>query len=233
MKKDYVGESEMTNKPPKRGDLKQKEAKMARKKKEILSCLPPYIFIATEGTVTEQNYLQGFIERINSKYGRFSTKDRVQAKGFGRSCLSLLDDTRNHISKNCPHVQEVWLVYDKDDFPSDAFDNTQFSAFAKKYNVAWSNESVELWFLLHFQDVSTNIGREKYIELLEMYCDYAKNDPGLYNKLCPRTGEAMDRAIRMYNGYDENASPSSKCPATLMFKLIARLTSLVENELSG
>lgn len=134
----------MTNKPQKKGDLKQIASKMARKKKETIPSLPPYILIATEGTVTEQYYLEGFIESINSKYGRFSTKDRVQSVGFGKSYLSLLKDTESYIQKKCRHVNEVWLVYDKDDFPLDAFDNTQFSAISRKYHVAWSNESVEL-----------------------------------------------------------------------------------------
>ncbi|WP_304969408.1 RloB family protein, partial [Romboutsia ilealis] len=46
-------------------------------------------------------------------------------------------------------------MYDKDDFPLDNFDNTQYSAEKRKeirkYRVAWSNECIELWFVLHFQ----------------------------------------------------------------------------------
>ena len=41
------------------------------------------------------------------------------------------------------------LVYDKDDFPYDDFDNTQFSAEGRsdrEIKAAWSNESIELWF---------------------------------------------------------------------------------------
>ncbi|MCI8646652.1 MAG: RloB domain-containing protein [Firmicutes bacterium] len=29
--------------------------------------------------------------------------------------------------------------------------------------VAWPNESIELWFLLHFQEYSSNNGRVQYI----------------------------------------------------------------------
>lgn len=50
--------------------------------------------------------------------------------------------------------EDVWLMYDKDDFPLDDFDNTQYSALSRKdirkYKVAWSNECIELWFVLHF-----------------------------------------------------------------------------------
>lgn len=61
-----------------------------------------------------------------------------------------------------PQARVVWLMYDKDDFPLDNFDNTQHSAEGKidsrQYKVAWSNESLELWFVLHFQDLTANVG---------------------------------------------------------------------------
>ena len=74
--------------------------------------------------------------------------------------------------------ERFWLVYDKDDFPYDNFDNTQFSAEKRKgskIRVAWSNECIELWFLLHFQEYVSNNGREQYIKKLNEYFGYSKS----------------------------------------------------------
>lgn len=64
-------------------------------------------------------------------------------------------------------------MYDKDDFPLDNFDNTQYSAEGRNvervYKVARSNECIELWFILHFQDLNSNVGRERYNEILNNY----------------------------------------------------------------
>ena len=73
--------------------------------------------------------------------------------GTGRTTNGLIrfvEKKRN--SGEWEKYKKFWLVYDKDDFPLDNFDNTQFEAEAKKdveMAVAWSNESIELWFLLH------------------------------------------------------------------------------------
>lgn len=117
-------------------------------------------------------------------------------------------------------------MYDKDDFPLDNFDNTQHSAENKmdvrKYCVAWSNECIELWFLLHFQDLSANVGREKYIELLKGYCDYEKNMKNIFEILQDKTNVAIIRAKRQYEAYGDVA-PSKMCPATRVYKLIEEL----------
>ena len=48
----------------KRGDSNQRQnllnAKMMKKNKEIIGALPPFMFIVTEGTATETNYIEGF-----------------------------------------------------------------------------------------------------------------------------------------------------------------------------
>lgn len=56
----------MSNKPMKAGDRKQQQEKlrkkMEKKSKESHMILPPFTYIATEGTITEVN----FIDELNS-----------------------------------------------------------------------------------------------------------------------------------------------------------------------
>lgn len=224
----------MSNKPMKAGDRKQQEKlrmKMERKKKKEISLLPPFMYIATVGTITETTYLDSIVESINKKYGMFSRHDRVVLEGYGQSCLKLLDEAESKVSKKYQNTDVVWLVYDKDDFPKDDFDNTQFSAEKKKdrkYKVAWSNECIELWFLLHFQDVQVNIGRAEYLKRLEKYCSYSKTDEDLYSKFKDKTDIAIKRAQKLYDSFPVGSAPSLMCPATRFHELIIELRSYLE-----
>lgn len=79
------------------------------------------------------------------------------------------------ISKN---GLQVWCVFDRDKEESDKkislgnidLDESIITARSKNINVAWSNDSFELWILMHFQDIdpndSTLINRIKYYEKL-------------------------------------------------------------------
>lgn len=112
----------------------------------------------------------------------------------------------------------------------DYFDNTQFEAEARikpKISVAWSNESIELWFLLHFLDYFSNNGREQYIEKLNGYFDYSKTRDDLYDVITAKGSleDAKRRARKMYKEFQEvgETSMSSMVPATRMFELIEEL----------
>lgn len=71
--------------------------------------------------------------------------------------------------------------------------------------VAWSNESIELWFLLYFEDYCANNGREQYIEKLNKYFEYSK-----------AREEFLDAKI---------SSMSQMVPATRVYELIEELDS--------
>lgn len=221
----------MSLKPKKASEIKKEQAKlndrMKKKKKALLDDIPPYTFIISEGTKTEVTYIRGFACTINKKYADFSTGERIKIKGTGRNCQSLLDYARKIVAVEMPQASTVWLMYDKDDFPLDNFDNTQFSAEqrldSRTFKVAWSNESLELWFVLHFQDLSVNVGRDKYVEMLEKHCNYRKNNPNLFELMKANTDIAISRARKQYASYPQNASASQRCPATKVFELVEEL----------
>lgn len=122
----------MSLKPLKVSEQKKNQekinAKMQKKKKELLDDLPPYTYIISEGTKTEPNYISGFADAINSKYREFSSGPRILVRGTGRNTKGLLKFARTQVEREFPQAEVVWLMYDKDDFPLDNFDNTQYSA---------------------------------------------------------------------------------------------------------
>lgn len=211
----------------KKRDQLEINAKMNKKKKVLLDDIPPYMFIISEGTKTEVVYINGFADAINRKYSPFSTGNRIVVKGTGRNCKSLLSYARDQVEEIMPQASVVWLMYDKDDFPLDNFDNTQFSAEQRNdtrvYKTAWSNESLELWFVLHYQELNVNIGRKKYIEILEEKCNYYKSDPNLFDRLRDFTEIAVLRAKKQYESYPPGTPPSQRCPATRVYELVEEL----------
>lgn len=221
----------MSLKPKKASEIKKEQAKlngkMMKKNKVLLDDIPPYTFIVSEGIKTEVAYITGFASAINKKYANFTTGEMIKIKGTGRNCQSLLNYARKVVNNEMPQASIVWLMYDKDDFPLDNFDNTQFSAEqrldTRTFKVAWSNESLELWFVLHFQDLDTNVRRDKYIEILEKHCDYRKNDPNIFELLKANTNAAITRAKKQYNTYPKDTPASQRCPATKVFELVEEL----------
>lgn len=219
----------MSLKPLKASDQKKINSMMQKKKKKIekIHELPPYMYIISEGTKTEPYYIKGMVDEINKKYYDYLSDKRIEVKGTGRNTRSLLNYARKQVQKDFPEAEVVWLMYDKDDFPYDDFDNTQSSAENKndkrEYKVAWSNECIELWFVLHFQELNSNVGREKYQSILKSYFNYEKNLINIYEILKDKTAVAIKRARKQYEEYDNKIPSSQRCPATRVFQLVEEL----------
>lgn len=223
----------MSLKPKKHSDIKKIKEKMKVKasKMDTLQELPPYTMIVSEGIKTEPLYLKGFVKKINDKYKNISKEPHIQVYGTARNTQSLLRFVDKMIANGeWAHFKKFWLVYDKDDFPLDNFDNTQFEAEVRKnpdMAVAWSNESIELWFLLHFQDYCSNNGRKQYIEKLNEYFDYSKTREDLYEVLMEKgsLSDAKRRAKKMYQEFLDagESSMAAMVPATRMYELVEEL----------
>lgn len=227
----------MSLKPKKKSDLKkiQNKMKLKESKMNTKQLLPPYTMIVSEGTKTEPIYLRRFVSKINEKYKDIVKENHIDVYGTGRNTNGLIHFVdRKRASGDWEKYQKFWLVYDKDDFPLDNFDNTQFEAEARKdvqMAVAWSNESIELWFLLHFQEYVSDNGREQYIELLNNYFDYSKVREDLFDMITERGSlpDANRRAKRMYEEYIGSGvtAPSAMHSATRMFELVEELETFL------
>lgn len=230
----------MSNKPLKASDQKKLNSLMSKKEKEIevRHTAPPYMYIFSEGTKTEPYYIKGIVNAVNEKYREIGLKDRIKFKGTGRNTLSLLEYARRTVEKEFQQANQVWLMYDKDDFPQDSFDNTQHSAEnrqdIRKYCVVWSNECIELWFVLHFQEMNSNLNRDEYYKILDKYMKlygiekYEKNIENIYDILKDKTDMAIQRAKKQYENYSDDVPPSKRCPATRVYELVEYLMQFLD-----
>ena len=190
--------------------------------------------IATEGTQTEPNYFNALKAELE-KSNRFNIDISVQGKG--KSTTALVGKVHRQIAFNNQEYDRVWVVFDRDEFPD--FDEAIEQAAEHKINCAWSNESFELWLLLHFKEVSKHTSRKDLCDLLEdairnelhkkdpnaLY-DYSKGDAKIYEHVTTLGNEAdaFTRAEALKNNFkgSENA-PSTENPCTHVDELVFEL----------
>ena len=131
-----------------------------------------------------------------------------------------------HLSnrKDLSSYQHIWVVFDKDDFEKDNFDNAvqivneRNKKNTKKFHALWSNECIELWFLLHFEYLNADITRNQYFEKLGRYLgtSYEKNDKDIAVKMMLAGGK-LENAVKNANKLQKINSgntPSNCKPAT-------------------
>ncbi|PIP34827.1 abortive phage infection protein [Candidatus Falkowbacteria bacterium CG_4_10_14_0_2_um_filter_41_15] len=180
------------------------------------------ILIVCEGTETEPNYFNSF--RVKSA--------KVIAKGVARNTIGLVEYAKeiyDEAKYQKEIFDEVWCVFDKDNFSIKDFNDA--IAKAKKYKnfkVAYSNESFELWFLLHFCYQNTAVPRSDYLSRLGDYLEklyggrYDKNDRSIYEKLLPYQEVAIRNAKKLLDSYS-NTDPFNNSPSTTVHLLVEEL----------
>ena len=185
------------------------------------------ILIVTEGERTEPNYFEGFktiiprgIVHVEVIGTGFNTIQVVQAAQNER------DDKRGTDEE----FDQVWVAFDKDDFPNRDFNDAVFLSEADNIGCAYSNESFELWYVLHFQYLDTAINRRQYIEILEgiLSHPYQKNDPNIFFELQSKgnQSQAINWAKNLLAKFDQT-NPAQEKPTTTVFKLVEELNKFI------
>ena len=133
---------------------------------------------------------------------------------------------------NFKEFDRVWAVFDKDDFND--FNDAIRLAHKNHILCAWSNESFELWYYLHFQYLDTGISRAQYIEKIEREVQNKTNDTSYrYKKKSPETFDILQRigneslAIKYAQRLRESFSGTdyaSHKPCTTVYELVEELT---------
>jgi len=155
----------------------------------------------------------------------------LQIEGEGANTLSLLERAQAHVKKSNNLIKHVWLVYDQDDFPRDNFDNTKNKCEsisqpdnAVIYHALWSNQCVELWYLLHFAYHQEDLHRSEYSPKLDVHfknidgSKYRKNRDDIYSILKEYLPDAIRNAKALIQ-YHNNTVPSKNAPGTSIYEI--------------
>src|SRR5882672_9999496 len=134
-------------------------------------------------------------------------------------------------SRQEPYNQ-VWSVFDRDNFPLSNYLRAFELAEANGIRVAWTNEAFELWYLLHFNYHDSGISRDAHKQKLAAcgIAGYDKADAGMYAKVLEHQPTAIRNAKRLEKHWNEMGKrfPERENPSTGVHKLVEFLNELLE-----
>lgn len=201
---------------------KRKLERTRKKKKAIF----PHILIVCEGEKTEPNYFEWYKKICKQEIN-------IEIHGEGKNTTSLVKATikiRNRIQREEKIMfDQVWCVFDKDDFKDDIY-NGAFE-LCRNSNIlpAYSNESFEIWYLLHFNYYNTGMGRDDAFDKLDNLLQerysrrYEKNMVDMYTLIEHHQEEAIKRACRLEKICESEHELHHQNPSTSVHKLVQEL----------
>ncbi len=190
------------------------------------------ILIVCEGENTEPSYFEKF---------KLSTAT-ITSVGEGYNTIALVERAEKLSKKD--NYDQVWCVFDKDDFPNENFNSAIYKAEALGFKVAYSNQAFEYWLILHFEDhQGGSMHRNTYCKKLNSYlegfgvtydCDSKKITDTFFEVLQSKIeGEehsrqkiAIKRAERNLAFFDDS-NPANEESSTRVFELIREIEKFI------
>ncbi len=184
-------------------------------------------FIYCNGEVAEPKYFKEYKDNlrartiiVDSSFKRSSPWDLI-TKVIGEK--RRLSKARRFYDED---GDQCWCVFDIDDYwdeNSRKFKNAVKLAKENGIYLAWSNECFELWYLLHFQPLKTDVSRSDYHTKLEAHFRKLKGKPytkncSVFDRIFSMQADAIKHAKQIYHaGVVENN------PSTSVFSLVEEI----------
>lgn len=193
----------------------------------------PTILIVCEGKNTEPSYFRQFK----------LTSATIKAIGNGYNTTSLVNQAI--VLNQQRTYDQVWCVFDKDQFSANDFNNAITIAAANNFGIAYSNQAFEYWLILHFEDhQGGGMNRDDYDQTINEYInplgatydgkgsktiaeDFFEILDGIDTTTgTPRIELAISRAKRIYNQLT-HASPATEESSTTVFRLAEEILKFI------
>lgn len=189
--------------------------------------------IVCEGKNTEPKYFESF---------PVVTADIKTEGGLGsRTALvkAAIKLKQNEVYKG----REVWCVFDYDHKPDNVtiegdFNEATALAKSKDIKVAFSNDSFELWFILHYQYHDAQVTRSEFYKSLrvlwgleESYEEMGKRQDfcnNIYGMLLPYQQTAIENAKKLYQIHNDGKPYAKFNPCTTVFLLVEELNKFLK-----
>ena len=176
--------------------------------------------IVCEGEKTEPDYFKAF--RM--------TAATVKAVGEAMNTMTLVNKAisiREADKAKKGFYDQCWVVFDKDDFPAKDFNQAIKYAEKNGFQVAYSNQAFEYWFLLHFNLYQGPIHRNQYKNMLEKLIGmpYSKTEGSgavMYNLLLVRQEQAIKNSETVLAEIS-HGNPAEEESSTTIHKLVKEL----------
>ena len=156
-------------------------------------------YIFTNGE-TEKIYFELFKSEVEGIY--------IDVTSSGHNTKSLLELVRDYYLpklKIDEELDQVWCVFDRDEFAADQVAGAFHIAKAHGIRIAYSDRCFEHWLSLHFEYVDSHRNQEFCIKLLEKYSDnqveYNKTDVAILKGIFDQQEVALRNAKRLFSSY--------------------------------
>lgn len=235
--------------------LFQKEKELSDKdfiRKKADKSKIPNIIIACEDSVSSPTYFELIVENLIKR--KLITQDSFVIVNHKHSNPSgVLEDLEKHTcdnGKKYKNFEHKWIVIDRDakrvnggGHSREDFNRALQSAKKLKVKVAYSNDSFELWYLLHFTYRNTAILRDDIVK--EVISHLKNKNPHKFAKLnkdnikqknftklifeeiAPLQEVAIRNAKKLLTSYGVEHNPESDNPSTTVHLLIELLNKLI------
>ena len=155
--------------------------------------------------------------------------------GLGENPIKLVKDAMKKRKEEGGYDQ-VWCVFDRDDWEPNDFNGAITCAEKNGIEIAYSNEAFELWYLLHFYYRDTAMSRKSYkgeltkklreAKLISNSKKYEKNSEEMYGFLEDKQSQAIKNAERLLEQYHP-PKPAKDNPSTTVHLLVEQLNRFV------
>ncbi|MDG6220435.1 MAG: RloB family protein [Candidatus Thermoplasmatota archaeon] len=176
------------------------------------------IVVVCEGEKTEPDYFRGFRKRYSNVNIETVTSKYCDAAGI----VYYAKKMKKEYELSLGDGDGIWCVFDADSNQDDALKKAVEEAVKHGIQVAFSNPKIELWFLLHYEDVLSAISGEDADRRLKKHIpNYSK----VVSKeaLDPKLSKAVTRAKALNKKHEKNGVPlisRESNPSSQVFRLI-------------
>lgn len=162
----------------------------------------------------------------------------VDVHGTGTNTLSVVQraiELEREAHKKGKIYDQVWCVFDRDSFTAARFNDAIQLASHNNFSVAYSNESFELWYILHYEFLQAALTRHDYIDRLSNLLGYRyeKNRPEMYDELMRNGNQELacryaERLLEHHKSTNPRSNPESDKPSTTVHLLVCTLNNWIK-----
>jgi len=236
--------------------IKREKRDFARKKanRELVKS----IIIACEDSVSSPTYFQMIIDKLIEERKITPNSIVIIPHDGHTNPTGVLNNLKDYKKDGLSYkdYEYRWIVIDRDseyrggghtkeDFKN-ALNNAKKGRKDLRINVAYSNDSFELWYLLHFDYRDTAIMRDdiikkviKKLKELEPYKFEKLTKENIKEKnytqyifetLLPYQTDAVKNAKKLLASYGDDHKPEDDNPSTTVYELVLLLKSIEDND---
>ena len=161
--------------------------------------------------------------------------------------MRVIGMAERYIKENNIQKGQIWCVYDKDSFPAENFNGVveRVNILNKEnselqYHAAWSNECIEIWFILHFAYYTANNHRAEYISFLNNKFQelglgkYQKNMPNIFDILMEKGNPKLaTRYAKRIIKDGQGKTPTEIAPGTKVYELVEELAKYLPESIKS